>query len=412
MKSLKSVVTDITVDANDSVDMIRVKLIEAGIVEPDFTIRLVFNGKILDITKKISDYESIGLKNESMVVFFQTKQKIVKPEAKNQTYTPEPSSLAVPISAPITPIHQSPSVPAPSMGQSLGFNIVATPLTSRTPIVHSSSSPTTMTTVTTSSAPSATTTWSAPSPSTTASASSALTTATTTTASTTSTISRGPSVPVSVGLTSSMPFSLMPSMPIGLTSSMPIGLTPPAPTSVTSSTNPLPTNFAGVDINIFRQATIMNVIGQVLSNSQLFSDILLRDPQMRLLQSINPTEFNNVINNPHFLQAGLAPLGPLNNANNSGDDEDEEEDEDETPTSGSHSATSTSTSATTVIGSAGAGAGAGPHRIILTQTESDFINEASQMVPGVDKGEIIQIYLVCDRNKEMTINTLLNSRFG
>lgn len=159
---------------------------------------------------------------------------------------------------------------------------------------------------------------------------------------------------------------------------------------------PLPSTFNGINMDMFRQFTIMNVIGRVLSNPQLFSQILIQDPNMSLLRSNNQIEFDDIINHPSFLAAGINTMAI-------GDDLEESN-----MFSIGQSTDESLSEEGTVNPSDNLQGASAPVRIILTQDEKQFIDEIRQMAPHVSHTEIIQYYLACGKDRDVTVNMVLN----
>jgi len=154
-------------------------------------------------------------------------------------------------------------------------------------------------------------------------------------------------------------------------------------------TPPLPQTFNGVNIDMFRQFSIMSVINRVLSNPQLFSQLLMQDQNMSMFRSSNPTEFDSIINHPGFLGSGIAQM--------QGSDDDLE---------GGMFPIDPSNNQETDPTNSNTGASSG--RIILTQEEKQFINEISLIAPHISQGEIVQYYLICNRDKDATVEMVMN----
>lgn len=165
---------------------------------------------------------------------------------------------------------------------------------------------------------------------------------------------------------------------------------------------PLPTTFNGMSINTLRQYAITSVLGRIMGNSELFLTTLLMDPNMRTIQATDPAGFNNIIRHPMFLGTGLINL--LNNDGGGGGADDGNYEDGNLDDSFSFGSTTmpaiTSTENTTTPTSV----------ITLTQDEKQFLDQAVQMVPEISPSEILQIYLACDKNKDATLNTLLNTK--
>jgi hypothetical protein len=104
LRSMTNSKLDIEVNDDDKIDSIRLKLIELGKTPADYVVRLISNGVILDLEKKVSDYSI--LKDGGNVVFMQTKKKVNQPET-----TLEP--VQAPASAPAPAPAQAP-VPVPA----------------------------------------------------------------------------------------------------------------------------------------------------------------------------------------------------------------------------------------------------------------------------------------------------------
>lgn len=152
---------------------------------------------------------------------------------------------------------------------------------------------------------------------------------------------------------------------------------------------PLPSTFNGINIDIIRQYAIMSVINRVLSNSQLFSQILMQDQNMVSLRSSNPTEFDNIINHSNFLLS-------INNMIST--------DEFENPIPFQ----TVDNSLSTVLGPISQNNNSTTN-IVLTQEDKQFIDEVRQIAPNVSEGEIIQYYLACGKDKDVTVNNILNN---
>ena len=174
----------------------------------------------------------------------------------------------------------------------------------------------------------------------------------------------------------------------------------------------LPSTFNGVDINIFRQFAIMNVLGRVISSPQIFSTILLQDPQIQLLHNNNPDEFDSIIFHPDFLPGELGNVTGSISINDSNMHNMHDMHEPSLENNDNDSQNHVGQQDQISIQALGPQALGPSNRIILSKDDKDFIDEVKLIVPDVTDQEIIQIYLACDKNKEATVNALLNNKYS
>lgn len=159
------------------------------------------------------------------------------------------------------------------------------------------------------------------------------------------------------------------------------------------SQTPLPSTYNGVHIDMFRQFSIMSVINRVLSDPQQFRQLLMQDQNMVILRGNNPTEFDNIINHPGFLGAGIRPmLTP---------DEDSE-------VNGTYSVDQTLNDYSSDDTNNNYSNGQQTVSLSLTKEEEEFIKRTRDLAPHMDFGEIVQYYLICGKDENATLDMVLS----
>jgi hypothetical protein len=182
------------------------------------------------------------------------------------------------------------------------------------------------------------------------------------------------------------------------TSSIPMtSLTSPTATTLTTPATtvaPLPATFNGVSMDMFRQFVMVSVVSRVLSTPQLLREILMQDPKAAIIRSSNPGEFDRIISHPGLLSMNL--LHPDVNEDDQMDQNTFVNQTNQQPwivPAGGRQPTESEP---------------GQMHIALTQDEKEFIDEVKKMAPNVSSSEIIQYYLANNRDKDITVNMVLN----
>lgn len=287
LQSLSQATTEVEVLPEETVEVMRLKLVEAGKVSAESVVKLIHKGTVLDLNKKISEYQIV---EGSQIVYLQTKKRMT--DTKPETKTEEKSN--------------------PNSTNSTNPN------------------------------------------------------------------STNPTNPTN-------------QQPVNQQTNSPVNSTAP-------HVEPLPATFNGVSMDMFRQFATMTVIGSVLSNPQLFQQILMQNPNMAMLRSSNPTEFDTIINHPSFLSVGVSPMQS---------DEDDQYDEASMFPIGPQNNFISPTGPTGEINGGQIDNG-GPIRIILSQEDKQFVDEVRSMAPHVSLGEIVQYYIACNKDKNVTVDMVLS----
>lgn len=141
--------------------------------------------------------------------------------------------------------------------------------------------------------------------------------------------------------------------------------------------NALPETFMGLNINMIRQVVFSAVMSTVLSNSAVFLEILKSVPQMQQIRAMNPEAFDGLITHPDFLKGIITSVV--------GDEENEAQQAQQ-------------------VGSQ------------LSDEDRQFIKELHtrtvEFGGNITPGEITQMYLVCDKNRDATTNMVMDSLFN
>ena len=150
-------------------------------------------------------------------------------------------------------------------------------------------------------------------------------------------------------------------------------------TNTINQDNQLPTSFSGVNIDLLRRSAFISILGAVFSSPQDYIPLLLRDQRFSDLRNVNPTEFDNIVNNPGFI------LSPFELPNDNLD----------TDTSTDPLLQQVPNANSTI-------------RITLTTEESLFLEQIKEMAPHVSKTDILQYFIACDRNRDATLDMVLS----
>jgi hypothetical protein len=177
-------------------------------------------------------------------------------------------------------------------------------------------------------------------------------------------------------------------------------LVEPSVPDATPLVNPLPDSFAGVSVGMLRQMTIGIVLNHVLSNKELFKEVLLSIPQVQQLRAVSPDDFDALISHPEFIPNGAmvdaAGMGGMGGGFDGvgGGDYNDDENEDNVIDALSNQLTS-------------------QLNIDLTHEDQEFLKTIVQngVMMGVDvnPAEAMQIYVACGKDKDLTISMLFNS---
>ena len=159
---------------------------------------------------------------------------------------------------------------------------------------------------------------------------------------------------------------------------------------------PLPTMLHGININNLRQFFATTVINRVLSTPQVFREILLQDPSITQLRNASPADFDSLVNHPDFL--GTHNIVPMNPDGDAGLDNGDFNMFPMPVLDNNDSSNGTSSNS-----------GNGNVRLQISQEDKHFIEEVCKMVPGVSAAEVMQYYLICEKNKDATVNMVLSN---
>lgn len=173
-----------------------------------------------------------------------------------------------------------------------------------------------------------------------------------------------------------------------------------ATTTTATNTAPIATSFHGLSINMMRQFSVPAVLAEVLSNKQLFLEILQKNQQAATIRAADPAGFDAIILHPDFLPQGSVRLDG-SDGHDHGDIDGDGDGDGEGTEYGTGANPVSAGSTMNAINSLG-----------LTNEDKTFLKELmTQMAAlGVQSSleEIIGVYIACDKDKDQTVALLMN----
>lgn len=183
-------------------------------------------------------------------------------------------------------------------------------------------------------------------------------------------------------------------------SSVPVPVAQPIPTPVPVAQpvpviNQLPQYFNGIPVEMIRQTALAAVLQTVISSPQIFKQILLATPPAQALRNTDPDGFDKLIDHPNFIPKEMLKFKTPGGAND-GDFEDYGEFDDENDVS------------VTNIGGVNTANPVNKIKLDINQEETEFLKELHKNITAtgaeMDFLELYQMFIACDKNKEVTLN--------